>query len=97
MTRKEIINYCRENIFPFVDWSVWDKGGLMETVKMVCRFRREHGYPKEMHAVVDDGFLIINDVSVGRIARKMNRPFGNDERSYQIEGRILARQENYYD
>ena len=90
MTRKEIINYCRKNIFPFVDWRAWDKGGLMETVKMVCRFRREHGYPKEMHAVV-------NDVSVGRIARKMNRPFWDDERSYHTEGMILARQENYYD
>lgn len=95
MTRKEIINYCRENIFPFVDWSAWDKGGLMETVKMVCRFRREHGYPKTMEAIVDDGFLIINNIPVGRIARKMFTVPNFSERSYYTEGMILAR--NDYD
>ena len=96
--RKAVIDFCNECIFPFVRIDQWTyrNGELWAVVEMVHKFRRENGFPEEMTARVDDGFLFINDIPVGRIAPKTPRVAYNPAAAYW-EGRILARQESYYD
>lgn len=94
MSRKDTIKYCNEQIFPQVKMQAWTgtKGELMEVVGVVENFRRNHGYPKpeNMIARVDDGFLFINEIPVGRIAAKLNKPLECTEMAAYWEGKILA-------
>ena len=94
--RKEVINFCNEQIFPNVKNWLDFKGELWAVVEMVHKFRRENSFPEEMTARVDDGFLFINDLPVGRIAPRTPRVAYNHGEAYW-ENRILARQETYYD
>lgn len=99
--RKKVIEFCNTEIFPKVDHRAWSYvgGELQDVVKMVIKFRREHGYPEIMIAEVDDGFLTINGTAVGRIARKLRNQQRWINGADYWEGRILARQESsgYYD
>lgn len=95
--RKEIINFCNKQVFPFVETWTGLSGELWEVVNMVHIFRRKNGYPEEMSAVVDDGFLFINDLPVGRIAPKSPTGIYDTAAAAYWENRILARQERYYD
>ena len=94
--RKKIIEFCNTEIFPKVNHRAWSylNGELHDVVKMVIKFRRENGYPEEMKAEVNDGFLFINSDPVGRIAAKMPKAYSYNECTNYWEGRILARQEN---
>lgn len=96
--RKKIIDFCNEQIFPNVKIWTGFKGEMMEVVQLVSKFRREHGFPENMTATVNDGFLYINNLPVGRIAPKAPKASWNAEAQYW-EGCILARQETsgYYD
>ena len=95
--RKKIIDFCNKEIFPQVHRSAWTHIGneLMDVVKMVSDFRHTNGYPSDMSARVDDGFLFINSIPVGRIARKLNHQVHVTDKGAYYEGRILARQEAY--
>lgn len=96
--RKKIIDFCNEQIFPNVKTWKGFKGEMMEVVQLVSKFRRENNFPENMKAKVNDGFLYINDLAVGRIAPKAPRAAWSAGADYW-EGRILARQEanGYYD
>lgn len=91
MNRKQIIDFCNNQVFPLVKypWSV----DCWETVRTVERWRRGHGWPETMTARVENGFLFLNGSKAGRIAY-YNAPApaysGPD-----YEELILARQENY--
>lgn len=91
MNRKQIIDFCNNQIFPLVKypWSV----DCWETVRTVERWRRENNYPGNMETMLFNGFLYLNGSKAGRIAY-YNRP----QESYSgpdYEELILARQENY--
>ena len=97
MNRKQIIDFCNTEIFPQVDVRAWagNKEELWYVVYVVEGFRRENGFPEEMTAMVDDGFLYLNGKPVERIARALNRPaYAWSEGAEYWEGRILARQES---
>lgn len=89
MSRKQIIAFCNEKIFPQVDNPGLD---VFETIKLVEKYR--HGKPNnmEMIAKVYDGYLTINGEKCGRIAPKMPKNLYSDKAAYW-EGKILARQE----
>lgn len=89
MNRKMIVDFCNREIFPQV--RTFQKGDLLETVKLVTDWRRKNGWPKEMTAKVDDGFLFINGSKVGRIAPKEPKA-AFSAAAYYWEGRILERQ-----
>ncbi len=91
--RKKIIDFCIEQIFPNVKTWTGFKGEMMEIVKMVSDFRRKNNFPENMTAKVNDGFLYINNISVGRIAPKMPRAYAYSARADYWEGRVLAQQE----
>lgn len=93
MNRKDIINFCCDQIFPQVKGEPMFYLDCKETIKLVTNWRRKNNYPQTMKAIVNDGFLFINNIPVGRIAPKTPTIF--DEGAYYWEGRILARQENY--
>ena len=92
MTRKQIINFCNENIFNQVDITVAPYMDCFEVVKMVCKWRIGKSIYTPMVARVDDGFLFMNGEKVGRIAPKMPKVAYNPKACYR-EGMILARQE----
>ena len=90
MNRKQIIQFCNENIFPQVNVRVAHYMDCIEVVKMVSRWRIGKLANIKMVAEVDDGFLIINGDAVGRIAPKMPRVTYNADAEH-YENRILAR------
>ena len=76
-----------------VDLSVsWTLPKAAEMIHIVEGWRRRSGYPQEVTARVEDGFLFLNDQPVERIAAKLPRVAYSAEAAYW-EGRILARQE----
>ena len=96
MNRKQIIEFCNQNIFNQVNIQVSQFMNCAEVVKMVSKWRIGKLANMEMIAKVDDGFLFINGDPVGRIAPKMPRVSYSASAEYW-EGRILARQEACYD
>ena len=96
MNRKQIIEFCNQNIFNQVNNQVSQFMNCAEVVKMVSKWRIGKLASVQMVAKVDDGFLFINGDPVGRIAPKMPRASYSASAEYW-EGRILARQEACYD
>ena len=96
MNRKQIIEFCNQNIFNQVNNQVSQFMNCAEVVKMVSKWRIGKLVSVQMVAKVDDGFLFINGDPVGRIAPKMPRVSYSASADYW-EGRILARQEACYD
>ena len=94
MTRKQIIEFCNKEVFPEVQHPMAQFMDMIEVIGMVTNWRRANGYPKTMHATVEDGFLWINENQVGRIAPKAPKLPYSETAAYW-EGRILARQERY--
>ncbi|MCR5453177.1 MAG: hypothetical protein K6F00_11175 [Lachnospiraceae bacterium] len=92
MNRRMIIDFCNKNIFPQVTGKAIFYMDCKEVVKTVIDWRKANGYPKEMIARVDDGFLHINNIPVIRIAPKEPHCAFSEE-AYYWEDRILARQE----
>lgn len=87
MDRKDIIDFCNDRIF--TQCRNIDYQGMIDTIKLVSRWRKGKNINVSMEPVVKDGFLFINGDKVGRIAPK--EPTGSfAEESYYYEGRILA-------
>lgn len=93
MDRRKIFEFINKEIYPQFDGLMYGAMKPVEIAKVVSGWRREHGWPREMIATVDDGFLFINSIPVGRIAPKHPRS-AFSERAYYWEGRILERQES---
>lgn len=93
MDRRKIFEFINKEIYPQIDALMYGAMKPIEVAKLISEWRREHGWPQEMDATVDDGFLFINSIPVGRIEPKYPRP-GFSERAYYWEGRILERQES---
>ena len=91
MNRKQVIEFCRREIYPQVKIWIGIGGELTNVVELVSSWRRTHAYPQEMRADVRDGFLFINGDPVGRIAPKTPRVKYSAKAAYW-EGRILERQ-----
>lgn len=89
MNRKDIIAFCNDQIFPQVKCGKFAVN-LIEVVKMVEQFRRNHHFPKSMTSKVNNGFLYINDIPVGRIALRESKVFVSEKVDY-YEGEILRR------
>lgn len=89
MNRKQIIEFCNQNIFNQVNNQVSQFMDCAEVVKMVSKWRIGKLVNMEMIAKVDDGFLFINGEKVGRIAPKMPKVSYSVSADYW-EGRILA-------
>lgn len=89
MNRKDIIAFCNDQIFPQVKCGKFAVN-LIDVVKMVEQFRRNHHFPKSMTSKINNGFLYINDIPVGRIALREPKVFVSDKAAY-YEGKILRR------
>lgn len=93
MNRKQMIDFVNNKICPQVglDFTF----SPVECLKMIEQWRI--GKPANMEMVPDvmDGFLFINSMPVGRIARKTPKVTVSEGALYW-EGRILARQEAYF-
>lgn len=104
MNRKDIINFVNNDILSQIDsgitWHDMFVSGR-ELIKLVSDYRSrqiEAGKARiddKYTAKVIDGYLYINNEPIARIAPKTPK-ISFDEYSYYIEGRILARQEAYY-
>ena len=96
MLRKEMIDFVNQKICPQVNTLDFSFSPL-DVLKMVERWRvKNHvNVNAEMVPDVQDGFLFINDIPVGRIASRLPRVTVSDGAMYW-EGRILARQEALY-
>ena len=96
--RKRIIEFCNTEIFPQVDFEQWShyNGELMEVVKMVSDFRLKNEEirknPHTMIAKVNNGFLYINNLPVGRIAMMKQKVMYNEKANY-YESLILSKNE----
>ena len=97
MNRKYIIDFINNDILPQIDscftWTDIIPG--KELIQLVIDFRKAQikaGKARKgdtLTAIVDDGFLYINNTPVKRIAPKLPKvPY--DEYSNYIEGKILA-------
>lgn len=89
MNRKDIIAFCNDQIFPQVKCGTLVLN-LIDVVKMVEQFRRNHHFPVSMTSKVNNGFLYINDIPVGRIALREPKVFVSEKAAY-YEGKILRR------
>lgn len=103
MNRKYIIDLVNNEILPQINncWTWGDITPSKELIKLVSDFRSAQvkaGTARnddKLTAKVTNGFLYINDKPIKRIAPQDPKPAFNDY-SYYIEGRILARQEAFY-
>ena len=104
MNRKDIIAVVNDQILPQINscWNWRDIAPAKELVKIVQNYRRDcikAGTAKKddtIKATVKNGFLYLDDKPIKRIAPKDPAPVF-DEVAYYWEGKILARQEKYYD
>ena len=92
MTRKEIIAFCNEKIFPLLPNRL--DVDCKETVRLVHKWRIGKPMAVEMRPSVVNGFLFINDEPAGRIAPILHAYKWSEEVEYW-EGRILERQMRY--
>ena len=90
MNRKQIIEFCKEKVFPLVPFPQASGMDCFEVVRMVGSWRAKNGWPDHMEARVDDGFLFINGTGAGRIAPKAPK-VKFCERAYYWEGKCLAK------
>lgn len=90
MTRKEIINWVKANVYPQL--SVMEEHDFHGIVRMVSEYRIGKNINGTMTANVDKGFLFINGEPVGRVESYVNSVMSFDDMSYYLEQRILARQ-----
>lgn len=100
MNRKQILLYVCEKILPQLTDFQRDAINLdgtpslkpvLDVVRIVEAFRRKNGYPsaENMDAVVDDGYLYINGIHVGRIGPKMPKMTITEECEY-YESKCIA-------
>lgn len=90
MDRREKIRFIRENILPQIDFMnpVPAKDIVVESVKLIERWRIGKPIDIKMNAMVDNGVLYMNGEPLGRIAAKMpTLPFS--EWGYYLEGRCI--------
>lgn len=103
MNRRQIIDFINNDILPQINpcWTWSETISAKELIKLVSDFRSAQikaGIARiddKLTAKVTNGFLYINDKPIKRIAPLDPKPAFN-ERSYYIEGHILARQEALY-
>ena len=94
--RKKTVEFLNKEVLPqLVQGNNFESSDISKMVGMVEKFRRDHN-PTEMKPKVENGFLSINGIKVGRIAQAI--PKGSYGGGYspgmaRAEGRILARQE----
>lgn len=102
-TRADVVRIINEQILKKITWcDDWD--GIyykpLELHKMIIDFCRKYKTtPSKLKCDVDHfGRLYINDKYIDHIATIDNkyRKLGYDEKASYWEGKILARQENYY-
>lgn len=100
MNRKQMIDYINNNILPQCHdkdyWFSYGREMMKEIIKKISGWRLGKNINIEMISRVDDGVLYINGDCLGRIEPKATRAAFNEE-SYCTEGKILARQEQYFD
>ena len=89
MKRKQIIDFCNNEIFPQVDYRLIDLSGMRETINLVSRWRIGKPSNVDMQPKVVNGYLFMNGDPLGRIASAPSR-FCCDEKSLFYEGKILA-------
>lgn len=90
MNRKQLLNFCKEKIFPQLAPTA--EVDTLEVVKIVSRWRLGRSLYVAMVPVVRDGVLYMNGEALARIAPKDPRPAWT-ARGYAMEGKILAQQE----
>jgi hypothetical protein len=100
MNRKQMIDFINDEILPQCKnndyWFSFGREMMKDIIRKISNYRIGKNINMEMKADVIDGVLYINNDCLGRIEPKTpKKPF--DEISYNIEGRILARQERFYD
>lgn len=99
--RRKVVAFINEEILPQVSFDQWlhVPGEVRDIIHLVERYRKDHGYPQELKAVVKNGLLFLNGDPVERIA--LMEGFGRrntyTDAAYHYEGRILARGESDYD
>lgn len=93
MNRKERLNFVREKIAPLVPVTgdSFRDMNILETERLVARFRIGKPVGMEMEPKVEGGFLFINGLPVGRIAANPHMKCGvvGD----YFERKIMERQE----
>lgn len=98
--RKRTIEFLNKEVLPQLKpGENFEHSDIPNMISMVEKFRRDNN-ATELHPKVENGFLSINGIKVGRIASAA--PKGNYGGGYspgmaRAEGRILARQESDYD
>lgn len=91
MDRRQKLDFINAEILPQVNIS--HKVDIREILTLIDRWRIGKSGSIKMTAMVDDGFLYINNDPVGRIAPKLPKVAYNENAAYW-EGRILSRQED---
>lgn len=92
MNRKELIDFCNNEVFTKVNFPEAFYMNCKEVLKMVQAWRCENSFPAVMIPTVTNNYLYINDKPVGRIAPAPAKARFSERADY-YEGRILARQE----
>lgn len=94
--RKRTIEFLNKEVLPQLKpGENFEHADIPNMISMVEKFRRENN-ATELHPKVENGFLSINGIKVGRIAStapKGNYGGGYSPGTARAEGRILARQE----
>ena len=94
--RKRTIEFLNKEVLPQLKpGENFEHSDIPNMISMVEKFRRENN-ATELHPKVENGFLSINGIKVGRIAStapKGNYGGGHSTGMARAEGRILARQE----
>ncbi len=92
----------RKDIFKLAEMAISQVSyteGMMsvkEIAKIIHDWRVKNNYPKNMIPEVVDGFLYLNNDPVTRIAARLPKVAYSENAAYW-EGRILKKQEMYYD
>ena len=92
MDRKELIDFCNNEVFTKVSFPESLDMKCKEVLKLVQKWRRENSFPTVMIPTVSNNYLYINEKPVGRIAPAPAKARFSERADY-YEGRILARQE----
>ena len=92
MNRKQLIDFVNKEITPQISAEAFWTFDIMNTCKVISRWRKGRPAAVTMAATVDDGFLYINGTPAGRIAARAPRVTVSSGAAYW-EGRILEKQE----
>jgi pheromone shutdown protein TraB len=87
---EKILPECHDNDY----WFSYGRYMMNDIIKLISKWRIGKSINIEMNPQVINGVLYMNGEHLGRIEPKAAKTVF-DERSYYIEGKILARQEVY--